>query len=167
MLCCRCVKIRYKTVSLTLGLVLFNVFVIHILFMSMQKNAFMVGLVLLVVGLGVGYGFGVGKSTVRPTTRNTHMMSDGEKMHDDDRAMSMSAMMMDMNAELRGKTGDAFDRAFLSEMIIHHEGAVQMAEQALSYAKHQEIKDLATAIISAQNKEVASMKSWQKTWYNQ
>lgn len=135
--------------------------------MSMQKNALMVGLVLLVVGLGIGYSFGVSKSTAQPTAGNTHMMSDGEKMHDDDRAMSMSDMMVDMNAELEGKSGDAFDKAFLSEMIIHHEGAVQMAEQALSNAKHQEIKDLAVAIISAQNKEIASMKSWQKTWYNQ
>jgi len=76
-------------------------------------------------------------------------------------------MMMSMNAELEGKTGDAFDQAFLSEMIIHHEGAVEMAELALTNAKHQEIKDLANAIIGAQNEEISQMKGWQKAWYNQ
>ena len=51
-------------------------------------------------------------------------------------------------------------------MIVHHEGAVEMANLALTSAKHQEIKDLAKAIISAQNTEIASMKGWLKTWYN-
>ena len=79
--------------------------------------------------------------------------------------MSMADMMQSMNAELQGKTGDSFDQAFLSEMIIHHEGAVEMAQLALTNAKHQEIKDLAKAIIAAQNKEIADMKGWMKAWY--
>jgi uncharacterized protein (DUF305 family) len=74
-------------------------------------------------------------------------------------------MMASMNAALAGKTGDAFDQAFLSEMIVHHEGAVEMARLALTNAKHQEIKDLATAIIAAQNKEIDQMKAWQTAWY--
>jgi len=78
--------------------------------------------------------------------------------------MSMSEMMSSMNAELEGKTGDAFDQAFLAEMIVHHQGAVEMAELALTNAKHQEIKDLANAIISAQNTEIAQMMEWQKSW---
>lgn len=78
---------------------------------------------------------------------------------------NMKSMMESMMAGLNGKTGDDFDKAFLSEMVMHHEGAVDMAEEALNSAKHQEIKDLANAIITAQNKEVADMKAWYKAWY--
>lgn len=80
---------------------------------------------------------------------------------------NMTSSMNGMMVGLEGKTGDAFDQAFLSEMIVHHEGAVDMAQSALVNAKHQEIKDLANGIISAQNKEITEMKAWQKAWYNQ
>lgn len=96
---------------------------------------------------------------------NSHMMPNGEMMSNGTESMSMADMMQSMNAELQGKTGDAFDQAFLSEMIIHHQGAVEMAQLALTNAKYQEIKDLAKAIIAAQNKEIADMKGWMKAWY--
>lgn len=91
-------------------------------------------------------------------------MSDGSMMGNN-MPMDMDDMMADMNASLQGKTGDAFDKAFISEMIVHHEGAVSMAELALKNAKHQEITNLAKAIIAAQNKEITDMKSWQQLWY--
>jgi uncharacterized protein (DUF305 family) len=46
----------------------------------------------------------------------------------------MSGAMAGMMSELNSKTGDDFDKAFLSEMIVHHQGAVQMAQAALSNA---------------------------------
>jgi uncharacterized protein (DUF305 family) len=78
---------------------------------------------------------------------------------------SMDDMMGEMHASLQNKSGDEFDKAFISEMIIHHQGAVDMAELALEDAKHQEIKDLARNIIDAQNKEINQMKEWQNAWY--
>jgi uncharacterized protein (DUF305 family) len=77
-------------------------------------------------------------------------------MHD-----AMDGMMMGLD----GKTGTEFDKAFLSEMIVHHQGAVDMAELALKNAQHQEIKDLARGIITAQKKEIADMKAWQQAWF--
>lgn len=73
--------------------------------------------------------------------------------------------MQSMNASLEGKTGDAFDQTFIKEMIIHHEGAVMMAQLALKNAKHVEIKDLAQKIITAQESEIKVMQSWQNSWY--
>ena len=93
----------------------------------------------------------------------THMMPDGTVMGND--SSDMSSMMMDMNAALTGKTGDAFDQAFLSEMIVHHQGAIDMAELALTNARHQEIKDLAKAIVAAQTKEIDQMEKWESAWY--
>lgn len=82
--------------------------------------------------------------------------------------MDHSAMgMMDTNAgmmnALKGKSGDAFDKAFLEQMIIHHQSAIDMAASG-SNAEHQEIKDLTKAIVSDQTKEIQKMRTWQKDW---
>ncbi|MFT4245544.1 MAG: DUF305 domain-containing protein [Micrococcaceae bacterium] len=60
--------------------------------------------------------------------------------------------------------GDAYDKSFIENMIIHHEGAVDMAKLALTKAQHQEIKDMANNIISTQTNEITQMQSWQKEW---
>lgn len=83
---------------------------------------------------------------------------DHSQMSVDD--MSMGAMM----TELQGKSGDEFDKVFLQAMIAHHYGAVDMAKAAKTDAGHQELKDLADEIISAQDKEIKQMQQWQKDW---
>ena len=92
-----------------------------------------------------------------------HKMPDGSMMNDED--MSMESMMSDMMVGLEGKTGDEFDKAFLSEMIVHHQGAVDMAKAVLATSKKPELVKLANDIISAQNKEIEMMKGWQKAWF--
>ncbi|MEO5691391.1 MAG: DUF305 domain-containing protein [Candidatus Saccharimonadales bacterium] len=78
---------------------------------------------------------------------------------------SMSSMSMDdMTADLKGKVGDEYDKAFIVSMIAHHEGAVEMAKLSAKNAKHEEIKTLSTNIISAQEKEISEMKQWQMDW---
>jgi uncharacterized protein (DUF305 family) len=75
--------------------------------------------------------------------------------------------MNDMTMSLQGKTGDSFDKTFLSEMISHHQGAIAMANLALANAKHQEVKDLAKNIVTAQTGEISQMQMWQAEWaYN-
>ena len=76
---------------------------------------------------------------------------------------SSHAMGIDQAASLKGKTGDAFDAAFIREMI-HHQGAIKMAEAAPTRAKHQEVKELATAIIAAQTSDIIRMQDWQQAW---
>ena len=61
-------------------------------------------------------------------------------------------------------TGETYDRNFIANMIAHHQGAVDMAKLAQKNAKHQELKDMANDIISAQNGEISQMKSWQQAW---
>lgn len=129
----------------------------------MENNKIATLLVVLLVGLGVGYFWG--GSNAQVPLANQHMMSDGSMMHDI--GMSMGGAMDDMMAGLSGKTGDEFDKAFLSGMIMHHEGAVAMAQAALRDAKHQEIKTMANDIISAQTQEISQMRTWLKNWYNQ
>lgn len=91
------------------------------------------------------------------------MDNNGMMNHDmGDDMMSMS--MDDMAAMLEGKTGDAFDQAFIEGMIPHHQGAIDMAKAAQKSAKHQEIKSMADAIISAQQQEIDQMNQWLKNW---
>lgn len=73
---------------------------------------------------------------------------------------SMSAMTQTLST----KSGDEFDEAFLHEMILHHESAVDMSKQVKEKAKHDELKLMADQIITAQEKEISQMKQWIKDW---
>lgn len=123
-----------------------------------NNNSLILSVLFLLIGLGSGFYFGNNNAKT-----GTHVMPDGSIMTNE--TMDMAQMMADMNKALIGKVGDEFDKAFLSEMIVHHQGAVEMAKLALTNTKHQEIKDLAESIISAQNKEIGDMKNWLKDWY--
>jgi uncharacterized protein (DUF305 family) len=130
----------------------------------MEKNTLVVALLVLVVGFGAGYF--VRGSQMPPM--GMHMMSGGTMMQDEKMRMGMMGMddmMGSMMQELQGKTGDAFDQAFIDEMIVHHEGAVMMAEAALTSAKHPEVKQMAQDIISAQTREIEMMQGWRTSWY--
>lgn len=72
--------------------------------------------------------------------------------------------MASMVHSLKDKQNDDFDEAFISEMIVHHQGAIEMAELADSRAKHDEIKRLSKDIIAAQQKEISEMKQWMSLW---
>lgn len=79
-----------------------------------------------------------------------------------DKQMGMS--MDAMTAELTNKSGDEFDQAFLSLMIEHHEGALDMARLIPSRAKHDELKRLGEDIVSAQTREIDMMHEWSNAW---
>ncbi len=118
------------------------------------------------LGLLVGVSIASIAGHSRYDSHKMGMMHDGNDMkHMSDKAPvpahDMAAMMHDMNAALEGKTGAEFDAIFLREMIIHHEGAVDMAKAALDQAGDERIKALAREIIAAQEKEISEMKSWQ------
>lgn len=128
----------------------------------MHKQTVLIVAVLIALVAGFSGGYLVRGGQVQD---GMHMMPGGGMMHDN--GMGMGNAMDDMMAGLQGKAGDEFDQAFLSEMIMHHQGAVVMAQAALQSAKHQEIKDMAQAIISAQTTEINQMRAWGKSWYNQ
>jgi uncharacterized protein (DUF305 family) len=124
-------------------------------------NKHTIGIVIaLIIGIGLGHVLWY----LSPRVSNAplmHQMPDGSVMANGTMQNAMSGMM----AGLEGKTGDTFDEAFISEMIMHHQGAVEMAQAALINAKHEEIKELANAVISAQTKEIKMMQQWQSQWY--
>ncbi len=101
----------------------------------------------------------------------THQMHDGQQMPNNmlmnqNSQVTMGGMMMDMNANLRGKTGKDLEKAFLTEMIPHHQGAIEMAQLVLAdkTITDTNITTLARNIVSAQNTEIAQMKEWLKVY---
>ena len=53
---------------------------------------------------------------------------------------------------------NAVDRAFVREMVPHHQMAVEMAQMAEMQGEHAEIKTLAAAIVEDQNAEIKALK---------
>jgi uncharacterized protein (DUF305 family) len=91
-----------------------------------------------------------------------HLMPDGSYMNDS----HMSGMMMDMTARLKGKTSAELEKIFLEDMIVHHQGAVDMSKELLKGTNRPELIQFANDIISAQSKEIDMQKKWLKEWYS-
>lgn len=78
-------------------------------------------------------------------------MDMGHEMH-------MDGMLTDSEfAELKAATGAAFDKLYLTGMIKHHEGAIDMAQMVLT-SKNPEAKALGEAIVASQTKQITHMK---------
>jgi len=102
-------------------------------------------------------------SSMKDSTMNNKSMDKMEKDKNMDNKMNnmtdnkMSNMMNKMNEmKMTGNT----DMDFVNMMIIHHQGAIDMASSEISTGKNEDIKSFANNIIKDQTKEIASMKSW-------
>jgi uncharacterized protein (DUF305 family) len=73
-------------------------------------------------------------------------------------AMLLAACGGDDGSGSGGSGATGIDRAFVEEMIPHHESAVEMAEMAQERGRHAEVKKLADAIVKTQNAEIDTMK---------
>lgn len=74
--------------------------------------------------------------------------------------MPMAGMVSDEDlAALEGASGAEFDRRFLEHMIEHHEGAVDMANDALADGADPELRTLLQEIVTAQEAEIAEMQA--------
>lgn len=56
------------------------------------------------------------------------------------------------------------DVAFASDMIPHHQQAVEMADLAAQRASNAQVKELAAAIKAAQDPEIRTMSAWLSQW---
>ena len=81
-------------------------------------------------------------------------MGDMSMMHD-----------MSMMESLWKLPPNRLEVVFLSQMIPHHQDAIDMAMLVPDRAAHQELKDLAQSIIKSQGDEINKMNSWLGSWY--
>lgn len=74
--------------------------------------------------------------------------------------------MMGMQTDLAAlQTAQDFDRAFIEQMIPHHQMAVMMAQMVLTNSQRPEIRNLAESIIKTQTAEINQMQQWYQAWY--
>ncbi len=112
----------------------------------MNTKTIIVGVLALAVGLAGGYGFSEGKM-------------DATMNHE------MGSTMDGMTSGLHDKTGLEFEQAFIDNMIVHHEGAVAMAQMVLQKSHRPELVQLANDIVAAQTREIDMMRSWKTQWF--
>ncbi len=70
---------------------------------------------------------------------------------------NMGLMSDDDMAALADAQGAEAADLFLEGMVVHHEGAIEMARQELAEGANADAKELAEAIIEAQESEIATM----------
>jgi uncharacterized protein (DUF305 family) len=83
------------------------------------------------------------------------------QMQTGDSSMGMKSMQA-----LEQLEGKRFDIAWMSQMIEHHKGAVEMAKSVLENGQKDFVKQAAKSITDAQSKEIKQLTGWLKTWYN-
>ena len=66
---------------------------------------------------------------------------------------------------LAALSGKAYDIAWMSQMIEHHRGAVEMSKLCVKNCLDKDVKAAAKKIINAQDKEISQMNTWLKNWY--
>jgi uncharacterized protein (DUF305 family) len=99
-------------------------------------------------GMGMGMGMGMGAMD---------MGAMGADAAHTDLMDGMGAMNSEMMA---GGTASDIDVAFVCSMIPHHRGAIDMAKAELAHGDDPWAKELAQAVITAQEKEIADMIAW-------
>jgi uncharacterized protein (DUF305 family) len=79
-----------------------------------------------------------------PSTPSSPMMHHGKMMHE-----------MQVNSEFE----------YLTQMIPHHQEAIDTAKLVLAGSDRHEMKKFAEDIIKVQTAEIEQMRTWLKTWY--
>jgi uncharacterized protein (DUF305 family) len=97
---------------------------------------------------------GCSNSSIDSVGSDTHTMPMGES------PMTAHAMTMYL-----GPKDAEFDLRFIDGMILHHQGAIAMAEAVLQNSQRDEMKQLAEAVIAAQQGEIDQMRQWRQAWY--
>lgn len=127
-----------------------------------MNKQLIIGTIILVVGVIIGGLIFNDKSRGR---YDTHVMPDGTTMTNMDHTSDMNTMMMDMVANMRGKSGTELEKVFITDMIPHHQGAVDMAKLLLQDKTIKpELRTFAENIISAQESEITQMNQWLKNY---
>ena len=81
--------------------------------------------------------------------------------------MMRMGMMGDATDIEKLKNASDFDKAFIEEMIPHHQMAVMMAQMLQGITNRSEMEQLAKNIIDAQTREINLMRDWYRQWYVQ
>lgn len=93
------------------------------------------------------------------------MAGMAKEMHKGDAkgAMQMQMVMETTQKKMAGMkmTGQA-DTDFAMMMVVHHQGAIDMAKAELASGSNAEMRQTATKVIADQTEEIAKLEAWLK-----
>ncbi len=81
--------------------------------------------------------------------------------------LNMNEHMGAMTERMKGKTGAELEKIFLEDMIIHHQGALDMAQILKQNTTRPELIKMADDIINVQTVEIQTMQNWLKDWFKE
>lgn len=90
------------------------------------------------------------------------------------RGSRMGAPMMSGSGGMAGARGTSleallaapdFDRAFIEQMVPHHQMGVMMATMEFNNTERPEMRKLAAEMIRVQGDEIRAMQGWYRQWY--
>ena len=99
------------------------------------------------------------QDSMKDRSMKDSMKKDMDKSMDKNNMMDKKMSMM-MNKMKEMKMSGNVDVDFVNMMIIHHQGAIDMATSEISAGKNDSIKSLARNIVKDQENEIATMRKW-------
>jgi uncharacterized protein (DUF305 family) len=96
---------------------------------------------------------------------NHSQMNHGE-MNNNSAPMNHSEMNHSGMKSAPNAANAPYDLQFLDTMIAHHQGAVDMANLAMTNTNNADLKKFSTQIIADQTKEIKQMKDWREKWFS-
>jgi uncharacterized protein (DUF305 family) len=111
-------------------------------------------------GMGQGMGQGMGHGMGHGMGMQSGSMQMGPLGDQGVASLALNAVNEKMHREMSMALTGRPDEDFVRAMIVHHQGAIDMARVVLAFGEDQQIRDLADAIIEAQEGEIAMMQEW-------
>lgn len=88
----------------------------------------------------------------------------GGQLAADAKTLGLAPDKLGMSAHV-GMSDELSERAFIDEMIVHHEGAIAMAKAQLEAGDDADLRNISTAIVAGQQREIEQLEGWRDAWY--
>jgi len=93
-----------------------------------------------------------------------HNMSNMEN-HDMANMSGHDMSKMDEMTSAPDANEQPYDLQFIDTMILHHQGAIKMANMVIGKTERAELKKFGQTIIDDQTKEIDQLKTWRDEWF--
>lgn len=118
-----------------------------------------------IVGLACSQSANVNTNMQMNHSQMNHSQMNHGEMNHNSVPMNHSEMNHSGMDSAPNAANAPYDLQFLDTMIAHHQGAVDMANLAMTNTNNADLKKFSTQIIADQTKEIKQMKDWREKWF--